>query len=118
MTDAGGFSEAILLRLVDRLVALEQQAATSMAVMKSITDHLAQLQAAITQLAHELNDLRTVSTADRQNFEQMRMPLQRLLDLRAKLSGVWLVVTALFVALAYLFQPLLAEFYRWRLGGS
>ena len=117
MTDAGGLSDAILLRLVDRLVALEQQAATSMAAIKAMTDNIAEMRTSVAALSHEVDELRTLSTAARQTFEQMRQPLQRLLDLRAKFSGAWLVVTALFVVIAYLFQPLLAELYRWRLGG-
>jgi hypothetical protein len=72
--------------------------------------------ASVAELSKEFDQLRTLTTSARQTFEQMRMPLQRLLDLRAKFSGAWLVITAIFVVIAYLFQPLLAELYRWRLG--
>ena len=47
----------------------------------------------------------------------MRKPLEGLLDLRQRFSGIWLVATALLMVAAYLFQPLLAELYRWHFGG-
>jgi hypothetical protein len=117
MTDAGGLSEAILLRLVDRLVTVEQQAATSTAAIRSMTETVGELRNSVTELSREFEEFRTVTTTARQTFEQMRAPLQRLLDLRARFTGAWLVITAIGVVIAYLFQPLLTELYRLRLGG-
>jgi hypothetical protein len=59
----------------------------------------------ISALGSEQNNLRDLSTATMRGFEQMRGPLQNVLDLKQRLSGGWLVVTAFFLAMTYLLQP-------------
>lgn len=115
MTETGGLEEAILLRLIDRLVTAEQQIATSLATIGALSDSVADLRNKIAALTKELDDMREITTAAARSFEQMRSPLQGLLDLKQKLSGGWLVVMAVFMAIAYLLQPLLEHLYRWRL---
>jgi len=115
MTELGGLEEAILLRLVDRLVMVEHQTATSLATVGALSEAIADLRKQITGLSTELDDLRDQTTATMRSFEQMRSPLQGLLDLKQKLSGGWLVMTAFFLALAYLLQPLLVQLYSWHL---
>ena len=102
MTEFGGLEEAILLRLVDRLVMVEQQTATSLATVSTMSDSIGELRKQITQLSSDLDKLRELSMVTMRNFEQMRSPLQGLLDLKQKFSGGWLVITAFFLALAYL----------------
>jgi hypothetical protein len=116
MTELGGLEEAILLRLVDRLVMVEHQAATTMATVGAVSDSVAELRRQVAGLSTELNSLRDQSLATMRSFEQMRAPLQNLLDMKQRFSGGWLVMTAFFLAAAYLLQPLLSELYRWRLG--
>lgn len=116
VTELGGLEEAILLRLVDRLVMVEHQAATSLATVGAISESLAELRRQVAALSSELNSLRDQSVATMRSFEQMRAPLQNLLDMKQRFSGGWLVMTAFFLAAAYLLQPLLSELYRWRLG--
>lgn len=117
MTDPSGLGDAILLRLTDRLASVEQQAATNAAAMRAMGDSIVDLRQLIAGLAHDFNELRTISSDTLQSFEQMRAPLQGLLDLRARLSGAWLAATALLMVVAYLLQPLLGQIYHWRLGG-
>ena len=116
MTELGGLEEAILLRLVDRLVMVERQTATSLATIAAISDSIAEIRRQIAGLSSELNSLRDQSMATMRSFEQMRAPLQNLLDIKQRFSGGWLVITAFFLAAAYLLQPLLSELYRWRMG--
>lgn len=117
MTDPSGLSEAILLRLVDRLVVLEQQSAANGAVMRTMSDSAAELRHLMTALTHDFDALRAISTDTVQSFERMRAPLQGLLDLRARMSGAWLVTTALLMVVAYLLQPLLGQIYHAHFGG-
>jgi cobalamin synthase len=118
MTDSNtGLSEAILLRLADRLVALEQQAATNGAALLAMGESVAELRRLIGGLTHDFDGLRSMSTETLQTFEKMRKPLQGLLDLKAKLSGVWLAITALLMVVAYLLQPILGEVYHRHFGG-
>jgi uncharacterized coiled-coil protein SlyX len=116
VTELGGLEEAILLRLVDRLVMVERQTATSLATIAAISDSIAEIRRQIAGLSSELNSLRDQSMATMRSFEQMRAPLQNLLDIKQRFSGGWLVITAFFLAAAYLLQPLLSELYRWRMG--
>lgn len=116
MTESGGLEEAILLRLIDRLVTAEQHIATSLATIGALTESVSDLRNKITALTAELDEMRAITTAAVQSFEQMRSPLQSLLDLKQKLSGSWLVIVALFMAIAYLLQPLLSSLYGWRPG--
>jgi uncharacterized coiled-coil protein SlyX len=116
MTEFGGLEEAILLRLVDRLVMVEQQTTTSLATVGAMSDSIGELRKQIAQLSGELDKLRELSMVTMRSFEQMRSPLQGLLDLKQKFSGGWLVITAFFLAVAYLLQPLLTQLYNWRLG--
>jgi hypothetical protein len=118
VTDQSGLSEAILLRLSDRLATVEQQAATNAAAMRAMGDSIAELRQLIAGLSHDFDALRTISTDTLQAFERMRVPLQGLLDLKTKLSGAWLVTTALLMVVAYLLQPLLGQLYHGHLGGS
>lgn len=118
MTDPSGLSDAILLRLVDRLVAVEQQAATNTEAMRAMGESIAELRRLLTIVTHDLDELRTLSSDALQNFEKMRKPLQDLLDLKAKLSGAWLVVTALLMVVAYLLQPVLGELLHRHFGGG
>lgn len=118
MTDPSGLSEAILLRLADRLATVEQQAAANSAAMRAMAESVGELRQLIAELAHDFDGLRTISTDTLQAFERMRLPLQGLLDLKAKLSGAWLVTTALLMVLAYLVQPLLGQLYHGHLGGG
>jgi hypothetical protein len=115
MTDASGLSDGMLLRMADRLALLEQETASNMAAVKAMAEHINELRLSLGALTHEVEELRTGTSNLRQAFEQMRPSLQGLLDLKARFSGAWLVVAALFLVISYLFQPLLAEFYRWRL---
>jgi hypothetical protein len=117
MTDPGGLSEAILLRLADRLLSVEHQAASNVAAIAGLTEHVTEIRGIVSGLARDVEEVQCANTAALQTFEQMRKPLQGLLDLRQKVTGAWLVATALLMVAAYLFQPLLAEFYHWRLGG-
>lgn len=117
MTDPGGLGEAILLRLVDRIISVEQQTASNATALRAITESVGELRSSVSQLSHDVGDARNASNAALQTFEQMRKPLQQLMDLRQKFSGVWLVATALLMVAAYLFQPLLAELYRWHFAG-
>ena len=116
MTESGGLEEAILLRLIDRLVAAEQQIATSLATIGALTESVSELRNRIAALTSDLDEMRRITAAAVQGFEEMRSPLQNLLDLKQKLSGSWLVIVALFMALAYMLQPVVYELYRWRLG--
>jgi len=116
MTELGGLEEAILLRLVDRLVMVEHQTATSLATVSALTESIAELRRQISGLSTELDDLRDLSMTTMRSFEEMRSPLQSLLDMKQKFSGGWLVMTAFFLAAAYLLQPLLTQLYGWRLG--
>jgi VIT1/CCC1 family predicted Fe2+/Mn2+ transporter len=117
MTDPGGLSEAILLRLADRILSLEHQAAGNVAAIAGLTEHVSEIRGTVTALSREVEEIQRVSSSAFETFEQMRKPLQGLLDLRQKFTGAWLVVTALLMVVAYLFQPLLAELYHWHLGG-
>lgn len=112
-----GLGEAILLRLSDRLAHVEQQAAASAEALRAVSESVAQLRQRIAALAEDLDGLRAVSSDALQSFEKMRSPLQDLLDLKARLSGVWLVVTALLMVIAYLLQPVLGELLHRHLGG-
>jgi hypothetical protein len=116
MTELGGLEEAILLRLVDRLVMVEHQTATNLATVGALTESITDLRHQIAELSTELNKLRETSTNTMRSFEEMRLPLQNLLDMKQKFSGGWLVMTAFFLAVAYLLQPLLTQLYGWRLG--
>ena len=116
MTELGGLEEAILLRLVDRLVMVEHQTATSLVTVGALSEAIADLRKQIGGLSTELHDLRDQTTATMRTFEQMRAPLQNLLDMKQKLSGGWLVITAFFLAAAYLLQPVLGQLYSWRIG--
>jgi uncharacterized coiled-coil protein SlyX len=116
MTDLGGLEEAILLRMVDRLVTLEQQTATSLATIGSLSETIADLRRQISGISTELSDLRERATATMSSFEQMQRPLQSVLDLKQKLSGGWLVVTAFILAVGYLLQPMIAQLFAWRAG--
>ncbi len=116
MTEGGGLEEAILLRLIDRLISAEQQIASGLATIGALTDSVSELRNKIGALSTELDEMRRITTAAVQGFEQMRSPLQNLLDLKQKLSGSWLVIVALVMAVAYLFQPFLTELYHWRPG--
>lgn len=118
MTESNPLSEAILLRLSDRLVTVEHEAAIHTTSLHAITNQIDELRSTLTKLTGQLEDMRRASESAMTAFDQMRQPLQGLLDLRERVSGVWLVVTALAVVFAYLFQPLLAEFYRWKFGGN
>ncbi len=116
MTELGGLEEAILLRLVDRLVMVEHQTATNLATVGALTDSIADLRHQVSGLSTQLDTLRDQSTATMRSFEQMHSPLQNLLDMKQKFSGGWLVMTAFFLAIAYLLQPFLNQLYSWRLG--
>lgn len=116
MTELGGLEEAILLRLVDRLVMVEHQTATNLATVSALSDAIADLRHQVSGLSAQLDTLRDQSTATMRSFEQMRTPLQNLLDMKQRFSGGWLVITAFFLAAAYLLQPFLAQLYSWRLG--
>jgi outer membrane murein-binding lipoprotein Lpp len=116
MTAAGGLEEALLLRLVDRLVSAEQQIATGLASVGNLSETVGDLRTKIAALSVEVDEMRKQSTATMQSFEQMRTPLQSLLDLKQKLSGGYLVVVALFMAAAYLLQPLLSDLYSSHFG--
>lgn len=118
MTELGGLEEAILLRLVDRLVMVEHQVATSLATLGALADSVAELRRQIVASSNELNSLRDQSMATMRSFEQMRTPLQNMLDMKQRFSGGWLVITAFFLAMAYLLQPLLTQLYSWRLGAK
>ena len=112
MTEPGGLGEAILLRLADRLLKVEQQAATNAEAMRAIAESVSDLRQNVAALTHDFDALRSITNETLQSFEKMRLPLQNLLDLRAKLSGAWLVVTALLMVVAYLLQPVLGDVYR------
>ena len=116
MTESGGLEEAILLRMIDRLVAAEQQIATSLAMVGALNDSVSELRRKVSGLSEELEEMRKASDAALRSFEDMRKPLQGLLDLKQRISGGWLVVVALVMAVAYLLQPLLNELYHLRLG--
>lgn len=116
MTEPGHLEEAILLRMIDRLVTVEQQIATSLAMVNGLADSMGDLRIKMAALSAEMEEMRKASTAAMQSFEQMRSPLQSLLDLKQRLSGGWLVLVAVFMAVSYLLQPLLESLYRWRLG--
>jgi len=118
VTDLPALSEAILLRLADRLVAVELQAATNATAMRAMTDSIAELRQLVAGMAHDFEGLRAISTDTLQSFERMRGPLQNLLDLKARLSGAWLVTTALLMVVAYLLQPLLGQIYHLHLIGQ
>lgn len=116
MTESGGLEEAILLRMIDRLVAAEQQIATSLAMVAALNDSVSELRTKVSGLSVELEEMRKASNAALQSFEDMRKPLQGLLDLKQRISGGWLVVVALVMAVAYLLQPFLNELYHMHLG--
>lgn len=118
VTESGGLSEAILLRLADRLVAVEQQAATNAEAMRAMGESAAELRRLITSLSHDFDALRSISNDTLQSFDKMREPLQDLLDLKAKLSGAWLVITALLMVVAYLLQPVLTDLLHQHFGGG
>ncbi|HTW69883.1 MAG TPA: hypothetical protein VME47_08365 [Acetobacteraceae bacterium] len=118
MTDpSSGLGEAILLRLSDRLSKVEQQAAISTEALRAVGESVAQLRELASGLTRDFDALRTASNDALQNFEKMRKPLQDLLDLKARLSGAWLVVTALLMVAAYLLQPILGELLHRHFGG-
>ncbi|HEY1934767.1 MAG TPA: hypothetical protein VGG99_22405 [Acetobacteraceae bacterium] len=117
MTDPGGLSEAILLRLSDRILAVELQATTNVAAITGLVEHITETRATVADLSRRVAEVQRASSVALQTFEEMRKPLQGLLDLRQKFTGGWLVVTALLMVVAYLFQPLLAELYHWHFGG-
>lgn len=110
--------EAILLRLTDRLSRVEQQAATSAEALRAVGDSISQLRQLITGLAHDFDQLRSMSTDALQSFERMRTPLQDLIDLKTRLSGIWLVITALLMVVAYLLQPVMGELLHNHFGGG
>jgi hypothetical protein len=116
MTEGGGLEEAILLRMIDRLITAEQQIATSLAMVRTLNDSVNELRKKVGSLSVELEEMRKASCAALQSFEDMRKPLQGLLDLKQRISGGWLVVVALAMAVSYLLQPLLKELYHLRLG--
>lgn len=118
MTDQNGLSEAILLRLADRIATVEQQAATNAEAMRSMGESASELRRLIAGLTHDFDALRTVCNETLQSFDKMRAPMQDLLDLKAKLSGAWLVVTALLMVVAYLLQPVLADIVHRHFGGG
>jgi len=112
-----GLGEAILLRLADRLTAVEAQAATSIEALSAVRENIAQLRHLLSDLTHDFDALRAASNDALQNFQRMQMPLQDLMTLKARLSGVWLVVTALLMVVAYLLQPVLGELLHVHFGG-
>jgi uncharacterized coiled-coil protein SlyX len=116
MTESGGLEEAILLRMVDRLVMLEQQTATNLATVGALTTTVTDLRRTINAMSQELDELRDLSTAAMHSFDEMRKPLQGLLDLKQRFSGGWIVAMGVCMVFAYLLQPLLTELYRWRFG--
>ena len=118
MTDQNGLSDAILLRLSDRIHTLEQQTATHAAEIAGLNENVADVRNNVAALSQEIDDVRSASTEAARTFEQMRKPLQGLLDLRQRFTGAWLVVTALLMVAAYLFQPLLADLYHWHRGAG
>ena len=107
MTESGGLEEAILLRMVDRLIMVEQQTATALATVGALTETVADLRRTINAMSAELDELRDLSTAAMQSFDEMRRPLQGLLDLKQRFSGGWGVVMGICMVIAYLVQPLL-----------
>jgi len=107
----------MLLRLADRLVAVELQAATNATAMRAIADSMTELRQLISSMAHDYEGLRVLSTDTLHSFEQMRGPIQGLLDLKTRISGAWLVTTALLMVVAYLLQPLLGLVYHLHLIG-
>lgn len=70
----------------------------------------------IVELTDQYKDIQKTSGETLRIFDDMRKPLQGLLEMKERLSGIWLVVTAFVMVAAYLFQPLLAGLYQWRLG--
>jgi ABC-type siderophore export system fused ATPase/permease subunit len=118
VTDPGGLSEAILLRLADRLVVVEQQAATNAEAMRAMGESAAELRRLIASLTHDVDALRTLVSDTSQSFDKMRVPLQELLDLKTRLSGAWLVITALLMVVAYLLQPVLTDALHRHFGGG
>ena len=55
MTEQSGLGEAILLRLVDRLVTLEQHAASNVTALRAVTDNLSELRSSVSALSHEVD---------------------------------------------------------------
>lgn len=117
MSDHGGLGDAILLRLADRIHTLEQQTATQSTQIAGLTENVADIRKSISRVSHEVEDVRRTYAEACQSFEQMRKPLEGLLELRQRFTGGWLLATALLMAVAYLFQPLLADLYHWHMGG-
>lgn len=117
MTDPNGLSEAILLRLADRIFTLEQQNSAHATEIHDLKEHVTEIRGAVGNMSRDVENVRQTSADAIAVFEQMRKPLQGLLDLRQRFTGAWLVVTALLMAAAYLFQPLLLDLYHWHAGG-
>ena len=61
MTDPGTLGEAILLRLADRLVTVEQQATSSVAALKAVTENVTELRSSVAALSHEVDKMRSFS---------------------------------------------------------
>lgn len=116
MVDSGSLGEAILLRLSDRLAQVEQQTNINTASMQSLSAQVMRLNDTIVELTDEYKDIQRTSGETLRIFDDMRKPLQGLLEMKERFSGVWLVMTAFVMVAAYLFQPLLTELYHWRLG--
>ena len=111
MADQHGLLDEMLLRLADRMSKVEQQMATTMATLQASTQNLSELRGVVGRLVKELDDMRRVSVAAQDAVEEMRKPLQRLLELKDRFSGAYLLAMALVMVVAYLFQPLLNELY-------
>ena len=109
MTEQNGLEEAILLRTVDRLVTAEQQIATSVASVKALTETVAELRRRLDGLTAEMDRMSKASDEEMHAFEQMRRPLEGLLILKQRISGGWLVIVALVMALSYLLEPVLSH---------
>ncbi len=114
MTEQKGLEEAILLRTVDRLVSAEQQIAMSVASVKTLTDTVAELRGRLDGLTTEMERMRKASDEAVHAFEQMRRPLEGLLVLKQRISGGWLVIVALIMALSYVLEPVLSYVDRLR----
>ena len=88
----------------------EQQIATSVASVRTLTEAVADLRRKLDDVTGEVDRMRRASDEALQAFEQMRKPLEGLLDMRQRLRGGWLVVLALLMMLSYLAPPLLNHF--------
>jgi hypothetical protein len=92
ITESGGLEEAILLRVIDRLVTAEQQIATSLAMVGALNDSVNELRKKVGGLSLVPEEMRKAANAALQSFEDMRKPLRGLLDLKQRISGGWLEV--------------------------